>query len=239
MSEEKTLRGFLTTSLEVISLFTAVGIVLSAATYSLVFYGFGLNYLSIASISDIVKDGLRMLIMGIATIAITVPVFSSLAFDYSNFTTKRAIIASLIFVVLSTMIIACCGYIILSVAAGATVRLSEPQTLAFYLAAFLYCVFLWGVSYYAITLKKKRDQNPRRTPAGMAILWISFATIFLFGLSFSAFFIWQQFRDGLPISLRPINMEICGGEYVVSWLGESRMVAQCRATGEYVVAILG
>ena len=65
------MRQRLTLAIEIISLISAVGVVISATTYSLIFHQYGLNYLAIASISDIIRDSIKILIL-FASVAILI-----------------------------------------------------------------------------------------------------------------------------------------------------------------------
>lgn len=221
------LRDRLTLAIEVVSLISAVGIVISAFAYSVVFGMLGINYLGIVTFGDVLRDSMQFLMKGLLLAAAFIPI--ALLADYYWVRQGRKEVPLTwkpYFFGLALSVVV--GLVVQSIAAiGALVDAKEPiggSNLSWWQSAMIYgSIFQINWLYNII----RREVNKLTLLVGLLTLTV--CTFIATGFS-----IWETIKSDLPADVYPVDKELCGGKYVTLWLGESRMVARC-VKGKHIV----
>lgn len=243
------MRKHLTTVIEVISVVTAVGVVISAAIYSVQFASLGLNYLSIASLSDILRDSLKLLILFILATTVGIAPIIMLISTQPKKLFPRMFVA----LALSVAIISCLRLAI-SISRAVGGMESKPFGPNEALPTAVACLIIAPLFYIALSLSPHRRPPHLRTPrAGFAVrfqnsssftkivLLLAFVISFLlFPVYGSLWIIDRQMDQGLLMTVELGNVDSCTSKdrYKVIWMGDSKAVVRCERPKRYVVKVI-
>lgn len=229
------MRQRLTLAIEIISLISAVGVVISATTYSLIFHQYGLNYLAIASISDIIRDSIKILILFASVAILIFPLSGLIARGVPRYSKWIIAVGLGLWLTMCIAVLPFGIFVYLSVATPAEFKpISGYAVVAMMIAVFCACAVLyWNLITYP---KESRIRGTVPFFSGWILLFT--AAVATYGLVASARVISHQIDAGIPIEIHPIDKSLCGGSYSISWIGESRMVVRCAKTKKFVVQFM-
>lgn len=231
------MRQQLTLAIEVISVVTALGVVVSVFIYSYLFGLQGVSYLAIASLADMLRDSMQTLVFAILFLLAVVLGFGSAQFAARNKLVEREYTSAQI-----NLRAAKYGIIMaLAFAAGNhlsdVITLRPPSSFAAIGAIITIVVgaimFTFFVRHTFISEAAKQPEDRGRpktriTPLPVAILFV--ATVLSSGWT-----VQRQISDGVAADMYPVDKGLCRGKYTVVWTGDSRMVARCASGGHIVV----
>lgn len=231
--------GKITRAVEVVSLFSAVGVVASVVIYSIQFTSYGLNYISIASLSDILRDSLKLLILFAAGFLCVMPVnaIASLKFDVSKL--SRRLIATTVATFLAMILMAL--MIGTFVVVGAASMSAEIGSLNLIFISLLFGA-LW-ISIFSTFRVLPEDQKIEllgpwdhktkiRVIVGLCV-WVLGAAGFVLILMV------DQMGKGLPMTVEIDGVRSCPDQgYRAIWIGEGKAVLKCDKSKLYFVKVL-
>lgn len=228
-------------TIEAISIFTAVGVVVSVLIYTYVFGLYGVSYISIAALSDMLRDSMQVLIWGIVFLLAAIVIFSmvEIAHRYTDFEGTRP---------RSAVFWKAFRYGVGSgIAFAVILHVSQVMTNHTYHFSFSWIMLVIHLLQTAIMVCLfyyifGRDhgfwgEHLRRTrflPITPGNLWF-WSVVFILS---SVWSVYQQMEKGIDADVYPVDKTLCKGRYTVIWLGDSRMVAKCEAGQQIVVKML-
>lgn len=223
------LRDKLTLAIEAISVITAIGIVISAFTYSVVFGMVGISYLGVVTLGDVLRDSMQFLILWIMVSLIFIPTLTVTDYIWTKRTAvgpkRHYLIIGLGCSLVAGLLVYGAAWL-LTLVSGKAYRAGEdlPWWAIVAVAALFMMNWLWGM-YRPV----------RRQPTSF-IVGLIITAVGVVGATGNS--IWDTMKADLAADVYPVDPELCGGKYTVLWLGESRMVARCDRNKHVVVKVL-
>lgn len=228
------IRKSLALAIEVISVVSGLGVVASIFIYSYVFGRHGLGYLSIASLPDMLRDALQILVFVVLTLSIVAIMFGMTHYGISPAAREREKGTANGRALKYTLPIAL--FVFAAFHISGTIMGFEPRPV-FSWVALMNVVPLSGVAYSFFFRAFTNTAEMERPAIGMKP--VPAFTLALFTVVLSVVQVNQQIDKGIKADVYPVEKSICKGTpYTVVWLGESRMVARCEKTKRMVVHIL-
>lgn len=225
-------------AIEGISIFTAVGVVVSVCLYTYVFGLYGISYLSIASFADMLRDSITVLVIGmVSALGGSILHFFSEAPRLAGFYHQEArgvrLMRAFQFALGACFAFVAIIHVVNVMLTAKPSGGSREFALAIVaLMAILTGLFYWIFSHDKAASKRWEEDSRFKLSWSNAFYW----TVFVGGLA--GFGINSQMVYGIAADLYPVDKELCRGHYIVTWLGDARMVARCTDTKRMVVKII-
>lgn len=235
----------LSRAVEAVSLFTAVGVVVSVVVYSIQFKMFGLNYISIASLADILRDSLKLLILFLAGLIAVTPynAIATMTWVPRKFGERLLFtgVASLGFVLLLGLL-----FVVAIVVGGNSAIEAELRNIPIGIGygSLILFVLIWGMIY--LTVRVYPDEiryHPFRLKLETASDKVRFGILLLLWVAGAIFIVStlmvSQMQTGLAMEVEISGVGNCPYQpYKVVWMGDSKAVLKCEGTETYFVKVL-
>lgn len=234
------MKKYLELTIQLISLVSALGVVLSIFIYSYVFGLNGVSYLGIASFSDVLRDSLQVLVFstiilfatalmfGLANYAIRTEKFTEGHGD-RDFTLRAAKYAAPLGIA---------TFLFLHVS-GSISNDKPPEMVSFTSILITTCVALSAFGMFYDVFKTHSNSNSNKSGDAVVYMKRGMAVFIACLMLYSAFStVSKQFDKGIRADVYPLDKNLCAGRYTTVWLGENRMVARCEKNKRMVVQVL-
>lgn len=239
------MRKALTLAIEIISITTALGVVVSAFIYSLQFAAIGLSYMAFASLSDMLRDSIKLLILFLAAaVGMAVPLLFITLTHNGTKTIGGRVGLSIIFLMLVGSVVALMIYAAAAVAGGVT---TTPYSKNFSVVVLL-LIAMSFIAFMAYTYGPQRSllsivgaaAKSISSPASSVLLLAIFSCVVVYPVYHASRLIMKQLENGLPMNVEIGDVKACESRrsYTTIWLGDSKAVVRCKDPEIYVVKVV-
>jgi hypothetical protein len=236
------MRNYLTLALEAISIVTAVGVVISTLIYSLIFTKIGVSYIAIASLSDILRDSLRLLILVVTCVVALGPIFLLAMHKMSHGSLVKRWLLAIGMGIYSAITLLLLGYVMVAVGGlsyGAVINLESLYAVIAISAFTTGSLLLGGVVTKPLFGKGEYSYSRAIVAADKRLLFFTPTLWFLNSAFIVSMVMADQLTKGLPMTVHFDSMKVCPKERpVVVWIGDSKAVIKCRVSGKYIVKVM-